>query len=275
VSTNTNTLELPRVASREQWLAARKELLVKEKELTLRRDELNIQRRELPMVEIDKDYVFECPAGQQVRLLDLFEGRRQLIVYHFMFDPADPPPGASAPWSEGCPGCSYFADNIPPFALEHLHQRETTLVLISRAPQAKIAPFKARMGWQLPWYSSFGSDFNYDLHVTIDPSRDSTEWNYQNTQVLVDAQKIPDVKGELPGISVFLRDGDKVYHTYSSYGRGLDTFLSAYQFLDVTPFGRGEGWDGMPDVHGKGMHWVEHRDKYGDSAEKPGCCHCD
>lgn len=272
---STATIELPRVSSREEWIAARKELLAKEKELTRLKDELNIQRRQLPMVEVDKHYEFEAADGRRVRLLDLFEGRRQLIVYHFMFDPDDPPPGQTAPWTEGCPGCSFVVDNISPFAVTHLQQRETTLVLISRAPQAKILPFKRRMGWTLPWFSSFGSDFNYDFKVTVDPERGQNEWNYRDTQELVDEHKIPDVKGELPGLSVFLRDGERVYHAYSTYARGLDAFLSTYQFLDVTPFGRGEGWDGMADIDGKGMNWLRHHDKYEQPAEKSGCCHCE
>ena len=270
----TATIELPRVSSREEWLAARKELLAKEKELTRLKDALNIQRRQLPMVEIDEHYEFEAADGKRVRFIDLFDGRRQLVVYHFMFDPAEPPPGQTAPWTEGCPGCSFFVDNIPPFAVAHLHQRETTLVLISRAPQAKILPFKRRMGWTLPWFSSFGSQFNYDFRVTVDPEQGQTEWNYRNTQELVDEKKIPDARGELPGLSVFLRDGERIFHTYSTYARGLDTFLTTFQFLDATPFGRGEGWDGMPDLHGKGMWWMMHHDKYEQTElKKANCCH--
>ena len=275
MSTETATIELPRVATRDEWLAARKELLAKEKEFTRLKDELNIQRRALPMVQLDKDYEFEAADGRRVRLLDLCQGRRQLILYHFMFDSDEPPPGQTAPWTEGCPGCSYFTDNIPPFAITHLEQRDTTFALVSRAPQSKIQPFQQRMGWKFPWFSSYGSDFNYDFHVTIDPKRGQTEWNYRNTQELVDEKKIPDIKGELPGLSVFLRDGQRIFHTYSTYGRGLDTFLATYQLLDVTPFGRGEGWDGMPDLDGKGMWWVRHHDKYEQPVEKSGCCHCD
>lgn len=146
----------PKVVSRGAWLRARKELLVKEKEWNRQRDALSAERRPLPMVRIDKEYVFEGPAGQ-ARLLDLFEGRRQLIVYHFMFNPS---------WDEGCPSCSFLADNIGHLA--HLHARKTSLALLSRAPMAKIAPFKARMGWIVPWYSSVGSDFNYDFQVSLD-----------------------------------------------------------------------------------------------------------
>ncbi len=263
---------LPRVVSRDEWLAQRKELLAKEKEFTRLRDELNIERRRLPMVRIDKQYVFDTPCGPRT-LVELFEGREQLIVYHFMFDPADPPPGKTHPWSEGCPGCSFFADNIPD--LTHLHARHTSFTLVSRAPLAKIAPFKQRMGWKLPWVSSFGTDFNYDFHTTLDPAKGSTEWNYRPAAELVAEQKIPEVSGELPGLSVFLRDGETVYHTYTTYGRGLDPFLIVYQLLDATPFGRGEGWDDMPDLDGQGMGWLRHHDKYGQAAEKSDCCHCE
>lgn len=263
-------MNLPRIVSRAEWLAARRELLAKEKELTLQRDILNADRRRLPMVAMDKDYRFEGPAGR-ASLLDLFEGRRQLIVYHFMFDPDPPPAGqAGAPWDEGCPGCSHLADNIP--HPSHLHARETTLALVSRASLAKILPFKARMGWTMPWYSSFGSDFNYDFHVTIDEMRDSVEWNYRTTAELQSAGKIPFTRGELPGLSVFLRDGTAIYHTYSTYARGLDPLLGTYQFLDLTAFGRGEGWGGMPDLNGLGQDWLRHHDKYDATAATASCC---
>lgn len=262
-------IPLPKIVSREEWLDARKALLAKEKEFTHLRDALNAGRRQLPMVEIDKSYSFEGPSGP-VTLPDLFDDRRQLIIYHFMFDADDPPPGKSgAPWDEGCEGCSLMADNIPNLA--HLHARETSLVMISRAPLSKIAPFRKRMGWAVPWYSSFGSDFNYDFHATLDESRGSTEWNYQDAAALKKAGKIPDTKGELPGISVFLRDGKRIFHTYSTYGRGLDMLVNVYHYLDLTPFGRGEGWGGMPDLHGLGMQWLRHHDRYGDPDAKP--CH--
>jgi predicted dithiol-disulfide oxidoreductase (DUF899 family) len=264
--------EYPTVTSREKWLAARKELLAREKELTRARDALNAERRALPMVRIDKEYLFEGPTGK-AGLLELFGGRRQLIVYHFMFDPGAPPPGQSgAPWDEGCPGCSFMADNIPHLA--HLHARDTSLVLVSRAPLAKIAPFKARMGWTVPWYSSFGGDFNYDFQVTLDEAAGSVEWNYRSAAALQQAGKIPYTKGELPGLSVFLRDGDSIFHTYSTYARGLDPLLGTYHFLDLTPFGRGEGWGGMPDLNGEGQGWLRHHDRYGDWAEEAdACCH--
>jgi predicted dithiol-disulfide oxidoreductase (DUF899 family) len=168
-------MNYPKIVSRDEWLAARKELLAKEKELTRQRDALNAQRRRLPMVAIDKDYVFEGPEGR-VRLIDLFDGRRQLILYHFMFEPGAPPAGKSGePWEEGCSGCSFVADNIG--HLSHLHARDTSLVLVSRAPIAKIKPFQTRMGWTIPWYSSFGSEFNYDFHVTTDEKVAPVEYN--------------------------------------------------------------------------------------------------
>jgi predicted dithiol-disulfide oxidoreductase (DUF899 family) len=258
-----------KIASREEWLAARKALLAKEKEFTQARDALNAERRKLPMVRIDRDYLFEGPDGK-VKLFDLFEGRRQLIVYHFMLDADDPPPGQSgAPWEEGCPGCSFLADNLP--VLSHLYARDTSFAMISRAPLAKIAPFKKRMGWTMPWYSSYGSDFNYDFHVTLDEAKGSREWNYQSAEALQQAGKIPSTKGELPGISVFLRDSNEIFHSYSTYARGLDPILGTYQLLDLTPFGRGEGWGGMPDL-GQGLNWLRHHDKY-EEKNSPSCCH--
>lgn len=259
----------PPSVSRQQWLTARKELLAAEREFTRQRDALNARRRALPMVQIDQDYRFEGPEGR-VRLVDLFGGRRQLIVYHFMLDADGPPPGKSgAPWEEGCPGCSHVADNLPHLA--HLHARDTSLVLVSRAPLAKIAPFKTRMGWTVPWYSSFGSDFNYDFHVSLDASRGLIEWNYEEMAPLKSAGKDPAAKMELPGLSVFLRDGNRVFHTYSTYARGLDMLVSTYNFLDLTPFGRGEGWDGMPDVNDLGLGWLRHHDRYTQVEQKS--CH--
>jgi predicted dithiol-disulfide oxidoreductase (DUF899 family) len=170
---NAENVEYPKVVSRAEWLNARKELLAKEKELTRHRDAVNAERRRLPMVKIEKDYAFEGPGGK-VRLLDLFGGRRQLLVYHFMFDPS---------WDEGCPSCSFLVDNIGHLA--HLHARKTFLTLVSRAPLAKIERFKKSMGWTVPWYSSFGSDFNYDFHVTLDESVAPVEYNDRDKSELV------------------------------------------------------------------------------------------
>jgi predicted dithiol-disulfide oxidoreductase (DUF899 family) len=245
-----NTIELPRIVSREEWLIVRKELLVTEREATHAKDALNAARRALPMVEIDKEYTFQGTAGQ-LSLLDLFEGRRQLIIYHFMFH---------RDRGEGCPGCSFMADNIP--HLSHLHARATTLALVSRAPLDELEPFKKRMGWTVPWYSSFGSDFNYDFHATTDEDVAPVEYNYRDKAELEALGQTYHIKGEQPGISVFLRDGDHVYHTYSTYGRGLDLLLTVYNYLDLTPFGRGEGWSGMPDLDGKGHDWLRYHDKY-------------
>lgn len=258
-----------KVVTREEWVVARKALLAKEKELTRRRDALNAERRDLPIVRIDTAYIFDGPGGPAT-LRDLFDGRRQLIVYHFMFDPGTAPPGRSgAPWDEGCPGCSHIADNLPHLA--HLRARDTSLVFVSRAPLAKIVPFKARMGWTVPWYSSFGSDFNYDFHVTLDEARGSVEWNYESAAALAEAGVISSTPCELPGVSVFLSRGDEVFHTYSAYARGLDPLLGSYQYLDLTPFGRGEGWGGMPDLDGRGQGWLRHHDRYV-GEESKSCC---
>jgi predicted dithiol-disulfide oxidoreductase (DUF899 family) len=268
---NASNFVLPKIVSRDAWLTARKELLATEKELTKQRDKVNATRRALPMVEIDKEYTFEGPTGK-VKLADLFEGRHQLIVYHFMFEPGDPPPGKTEPYTEGCSGCSFMVDNIG--HLSHMHARDTTLALISRTPFAKITPFKKRMGWSIPWYSSFGSDFNYDFHATIDPKVAPVEYNYQDEATLKRKEEIYHLEGEQPGVSVFLRDDEgRIFHTYSTFGRGMDALVGIYQFLDLTPYGRGEGWDGMPDLDGIGYFWTKHHDKYGEEAEpQESCC---
>jgi predicted dithiol-disulfide oxidoreductase (DUF899 family) len=234
----------PHVVSRDQWLAARRDFLVKEKEFTRARDALSAQRRALPMVRIEKDYLFEGAEGT-LRLLDLFEDRRQLIVYHFMFDPS---------WDEGCPMCSFLTDNIPNLA--HLRDaRDTSLVLVSRAPLVKITPFKQRMGWTFPWYSSFGSDFNYDFHVTLDEAVAPVEYNYRDNAELEQAGMTSLPSGEQPGLSVFLRDGNSIFHTYSTYARGVDLLDGTYNYLDLTPLGRQED--------GPGSHEFRHHDRYG------------
>ncbi len=237
-------MERPKVVSRAEWVAARKELLVKEKEATRRRDALSAERRELPMVKIDKEYVFDGPEGRAT-LRELFGEKRQLIVYHFMFDPAG---------NEGCRSCSFFADNFAS-GLVHLAARDTSFAVISRAPLEKLESFKKRMGWTFPWLSSFGNDFNYDFHVTLDKAAGSVEYNYGSAATLLAAGKIWQM-GELPGLSVFLREGDSVFHTYSTYQRGLDLFLNTYNYLDLTPLGRQEEQE--PHV----MAWVRHHDKY-------------
>lgn len=245
-------MNLPQVASREQWLLARKKLLEMEKEFTRRRDLLNAERRGLPMVAIDRDYVFEGPNGR-ASLLDLFDGCRQLIVQHFMFDPR---------WDEGCPTCSFDADSIGHLA--HLHARDTTYAAVSRAPLAKIEPFKARMGWTFPWYSAYASDFNYDFHATLDESVAPVVYNYRDKSELEQAGmgSLTEGSSEVAGVSVFLRHGDSVFHTYSAYGRGTDLLSATYNYLDLTPLGRQEGWGGTPDLNGEGDRWVRHHDKY-------------
>lgn len=201
----------PHIVSRDEWLVARAELLTREKEATHARDRLNAERRRLPMVKMDKEYRFEGPDGT-VSLSDLFDGRRQLIVYHFMFDPA---------WEDGCPSCTNLVDNMP-FQLARIQAENTSLVLVSRAPLAKLDAYKARRGWTIPWFSSYGSDFNYDFGVSHEG-------------------------GETPGLSVFLREGDQILHSYSTTGRGVDILLGTYNYLDLTPLGRQEDWEERPE----------------------------
>jgi predicted dithiol-disulfide oxidoreductase (DUF899 family) len=218
-------MTLPRIASREEWLAARTQLLDEEKDLTRRRDALSTKRRELPMVQITKDYVFTGPDGE-AHLIDLFEGRRQLVVGHFMFDPS---------WEDGCPSCSAGADEVAPGLLEHLHVRDTTLAYVSLAPIEKIERYKARKGWTFPWYSSFGSDFNRDFGVTIDPADPGATYNFRSAGDLA--------AGEYPGTSCFLRVDGRVFHTYSSFARGAEWTGGSYAFLDLTALGRQEDWE--------------------------------
>ena len=226
-------MNLPEVVSRDVWLAARKDLLAREKELTLRRDALNAERRMLPMVRIDKDYVFAGPDGE-ASLLDLFEGRRQLAVAHFMFDPS---------WEDGCPSCSAGADEISDGLLEHLHTRDTSFAVVSRAPLERIEDYKARRGWTFPWYSSYGSDFNYDFHVTMDESVAPAEYNYRSKAEYEKAGMAEFMEGEQPGQSCFLREGDTVFHTYSNYARGAEMTGGSYYYLDLTALGRQEDWE--------------------------------
>jgi predicted dithiol-disulfide oxidoreductase (DUF899 family) len=234
-------MSLPQVVSRDQWLVARKELLAKEKELTRRRDALCAERRMLPMVEIEKRYVFEGPEGK-VGLLDLFEGRRQLIIGHFMFDPS---------WEDGCPSCTAGADELSDGLLAHLHARDTSFAYVSRAPLYKLERYKAKKGWTFPWYSSYGSDFNYDFRVTLDESVAPLEYNYRSKAEHEAAGTGYYFEGEqpieAPGTSFFLRDGDRVFHTYSTYGRGAEQMGGSYYFLDLTALGRQEDWEEPKD----------------------------
>ena len=228
------------IVSQEKWVSARKELLKKEKEFTQLRDQLSKQRQKLPWALIEKEYVFDGPNGKE-SLGDLFGKNSQLIVYHFMLDPE---------WDEGCKACSYLADHYEP-AIVHLNQRDVTFVTISRAQLEKVNSFKERMGWKFKWASSFENDFNHDFHVTFSPEeQENAYYNYENR---------PFPMSEAPGLSVFYKDENgEIYHTYSTYARGLDMFITAYHFLDVVPKGRDE--EGLPNT----MAWIKHRDKYED-----------
>jgi predicted dithiol-disulfide oxidoreductase (DUF899 family)/uncharacterized damage-inducible protein DinB len=241
MATATSDKLAGKVAPPAEWLKARKELLKKEKEFTRLRDELSRHRRELPWEKVDKNYVFEGPKGKEA-LADLFDGRSQLIVYHFMFGPG---------WKEGCPSCSFLADSFDGSAI-HLAQRDATFVAISRAPLAELEPFKKRMGWRFKWVSSSGTDFNYDYQVSAKKGEDGKAYyNYEFTDFPSE---------ERPGASVFYKDEKgNIYHTYSTYARGLDILLNPYNFLDMTPKGRNE--EGLPH----GMAWVRHHDRYGTS----------
>ena len=227
-------MQLPEIATAAEWQAARDALLVKEKEATRARDALAAERRRLPMVRIEKDYVFDGVQGQ-ARLLDLFDGRHQLILYHFMFAP-----GVDGWPDAGCDGCSMFVDNVGHLA--HLHARDTSFVLVSRAPLEKIERYRRRMGWAVPWYSSARSDFNTDFGVTGDA-------------------------GESFGLSVFLRDGDRVFRTYFTSGRGVEALGSNWTFLDLTPLGRQETWEdslpGRPQT--APYRWWRRHDEYEDA----------
>lgn len=231
------------VVSSEEWLQARRELLAREKEFTRLRDEISRLRRELPWEKVDKEYVFEGPGGKET-LGDLFDGRGQLIVYHFMFDPE---------WTEGCKSCSLLADHYDP-SIVHLRQRDVSMVTVSRAPLETLEAFRKRMDWKFKWVSSHGNDFNWDYHVSF--KREDLEsgvcYNYGTQSFPV---------AEAPGISVFYKDADgTIYHTYSSFARGLDIFLTVYNFLDIVPKGRDE------ESLTYGMEWVRHHDRYDDAS---------
>ena len=231
---NTSTIAHPPIVSPEEWLAARKKHLENEKELTRHRDRVNAERRRLPMVKIEKKYTFDGPQGKQ-SLKDLFDGRRQLIVYHFMFDPA---------WDKGCPGCTGLIDAMGDLSM--LNQRDTTFVVISRAPLPKLEAYKAAKGWDIAWFSSFGSDFNYDFHVTLDETVAPVEYDYRTKAEMI-AAKVPNpTQGEEHGLSVFFRLGDDVFHTYSAYARGTENLTDSYALLDTTPYGRQEDFEDSP-----------------------------
>lgn len=228
-------MNLPQIVSPAEWLTARKELLLREKELTRARDRLNADRRRLPMVRIEKDYRFTGPDGE-VRLVDLFDGRPQLLVQHFMFDPS---------WEQGCGSCTAMADDLSAGALAHLNNRGTAFAAVSRAPYPKLRATRAERGWTFPWYSSYGGAFNYDFHVTLDPAVAPARYNFRDAAELAATgfDWMLDHSGEQPGISAFLRDGDEVFHTYSTFGRGVEAMMHAYHLLDLTALGRGEDWE--------------------------------
>jgi predicted dithiol-disulfide oxidoreductase (DUF899 family) len=231
-----------RIGTRNEWLTARLELLTAEKELTRLNDDLARRRREMPWVRLDKGYTFDTEGGES-SLADLFRGRSQLLVYHFMFD---------SDWDEGCPSCSSLADGFDETHL-HLQNHDVAFTAVSRGPLEKLLAYRQRMGWSFPWASSGRSDFNHDFHVTIDPTVAPVEYNYKD-QVQLEAENVAwrDWSGEQPGMSAFARDGDDVYHTYSAYARGLDSLWTMWQWLDRSPLGRNEG----------DMSWFHRHDEY-------------
>ena len=240
MATTTAELKNPKTVSHPEWVAARKQLLAKEKEFTRLRDDISRQRRELPWERIEKQYVFDEPQRKET-LSDLFDGRSQLIIYHFMFGPN---------WSEGCPSCSYLADHFDGATI-HLAHRDVTFAVVSRAPIAQIEAFRKRMGWRFHWVSSYGTDFNYDYHVSqTEQEKISGKAEYNYTTMEFPSE-------ERPGASVFYKDKNgEIFHTYSAYARGLDILVGTYNFLDMAPKGRDE--DGLKFS----MAWVRHHDKY-------------
>ncbi len=231
-------MEQHKIVSPEEWLAARQALLAKEKEHTRARDALARQRREMPWVRVEKPYVFEGPNGKE-SLADLFGGRSQLLVQHFMLGPG---------WKEGCVGCSFGADHVDG-ARQHFEHNDLSFAAVSRAPIGEIEAFRKRMGWRFHWVSAFGSDFNYDYHVSFTPEQIATGRSYYNYR------EDENTMDELPGVSVFAKAGSgEIFHTYSAYGRGSEFLAGAYGFLDLTPNGRNET-RGMRD-------WVRHHDRY-------------
>jgi predicted dithiol-disulfide oxidoreductase (DUF899 family) len=237
----SSTTAISRVVSKADWLEARIALLVREKEFTRLRDEMSRERRELPWEKVEKQYTFQGPKGKE-SLADLFDGRSQLIVYHFMFGPG---------WKEGCPSCSFLADHFNP-ATVHLAQRDVTFLAVSRATLPEIETFKRRMGWSFKWVSSFGSDFNYDYQTSFTKEQIASGSTFYNFEM---GTHFPGE--ERPGASVFYKsEAGEIFHTYSTYARGLDIFVGAYNFLDITPKGRDEAGERH------GMFWVRHHDRY-------------
>jgi predicted dithiol-disulfide oxidoreductase (DUF899 family) len=250
-TSTTTTAANHAVVSPDRWVAARKALLAREKELTRLHDEIARERRALPWERVATDYVFDALEGRR-SLADLFEGRRQLLVQHFMLGPG---------WEEGCPSCSYMADHTDGMTV-HLAHRDVSFVAVSRAPLAEIARFQLRMGWKFRWVSSSGNDFNKDFHVSFDPEDrvdGEVDYNYGRTA-------FPNT--EAPGISVFYKDdAGEIFHTYSTFGRGVEVMMGTYQMLDLVPKGRDEH-DGFYK-----MDWVRHHDRYEPQAAAGACCH--
>lgn len=236
-------MALPQVVSRKEWLKQRRDFLVREKEHTRERDALNADRRRLAMVRVEKDYVFEGPNGQ-VTLADLFAGRRQLVVRHVMFGPD---------WQAPCPACSADIRQLTRSLFDDLAARQTTHVLVSRAPFAKIEEVKRERGWDIPWFSAFGGDFNYDLQVTMDAQLPQLEYNYRVELELLPKQG--ERSSELAGISCFLHAGDEIFHTYSAYARGMDYLAGTYPLLDLTALGRQEDWEEPKDRNETVKSW--------------------
>jgi len=239
IESKTGLMEDREIVSEADWLVARKDLLTREKEFSRQRDALSAARHSLPWVKIDKKYVFDGPKGKET-LAELFDGRSQLIVYHFMFGPD---------WEEGCKSCSYLADHFDG-ANWHLPNRDVTFVAVSRAPLAEIEPYKKRLGWRFKWRSSHGSDFNFDYHVSAtedEKAKGKMFYNYKMDELMSD---------EMPGLSVFYKnENGEVFHTYSTYARGLDMLVGTYNFLDLVPKGRDENSDST-------MDWVRRHDRY-------------
>ncbi|MGB9145860.1 MAG: thioredoxin family protein [Acidobacteriaceae bacterium] len=247
----TETVETHPVVSQAEWLAARMDLLAREKQLTRQRDAVDAARRALPWVRVEKEYVFDGPSGKET-LADFFAGRSQLIVQHFMFAPG---------WKEGCVGCSFKSDHIDA-ALPHLEHHDVSLVSVSRAPLAEIEAFKKRMGWRFKWVSSYGTDFNYDFHVSFTEQEAAARQVYYNYKIQ------PWESEERSGDSVFYRDeSGQIFHTYSTFGRGDEMLDTAYMYLDLTPNGRNE-----TGRHGNLMDWVKHHDRYEQTGSA--ACHC-
>lgn len=238
-------MTMPEIVSIERWVDARTELLAREKELTRARDALNADRRRLPMVRVEKDYALEGPDGH-VRLRDLFGDARQLVVQHFMYDPS---------WDGGCPGCSAGLDEMSAGLLDHLAARETAFAVVARAPFAALDAYRTHRGWTIPLHSSYGTDFNYDFHVTIDATVAPIEFNFRTLEELeqVGMGWMADGSSEQPGYSVFLHDDGRIFHTYSMFARGTESLGGSYAFLDVTPLGRQEDWE-KPEGRASSVH---------------------